>query len=773
MGTFKETARCVICTVLIIIQTSCFPSKTAPLEPAIIPIPRSQNISKGTFIIDNNTQLEFDSNFKSVAIFFKNYIENGSSIRLKESTSTHKIIFKKDNSIKHQEGYRLKVTKHKITLSASTAKGAFYAFQSLRQLLPVHFENGSYKKNMVAIQNIEIEDAPEFVYRGMHLDVGRHFFAVDFIKKYIDMISMLKMNTFHWHLTEDQGWRIEIKKYPKLNEIAAYREETLIGHYNDQPHKFDGKKYGGYYTQEEIKEVVKYATERHVTVIPEIEMPGHSQAAISAYPELGCTGKQIEVATKWGIFEEIYCPNESTFKFLEDVLDEVIELFPSKYIHIGGDEAPKKHWKESKYCQQLIKKEGLKDEHGLQSYFITRMEKYINSKGRQIIGWDEILEGGLAPNATVMSWRGVEGAVTAAKKHHKVILTPQSHCYFDHYQSDHPNEPLAIGGFLPLEKVYDFDPIPAELTKEESKYVLGAQGNLWTEYIPTPEHLEYMAFPRAIALAEVVWSSKEKKKYPNFIKRLERFNKRLDTMDVHYANHLYELKGAFETRGEKLTYELTSTSKTHDIYYALNNDELTKPYTEPIIITASSKIKAAVFNSKKEPLGRIFEEKIILHKAVGSEISLNVKPHKAYNTGGKQALINGISGNNKRYGDREWLGFSGEDVEITIDFDKPTEINSISTRFHNGNGQWIYAPKKINIQLKLEDNSVINYADTLKKSDSLLVNYYFNLKEFMPKKENIKCTTLTIRIPNYGIIPEGKQGAGHKAWTFIDEIIIE
>jgi hexosaminidase len=368
----------------------------------------------------------------------------------------------------------------------------------------------------------------------MHLDVGRHFFSVDFIKKYINLMAMLKMNTFHWHLTEDQGWRIEIKKYPKLQEIAAFRDETLIGHYSDKPHQFDGKKYGGFYTQEEIKEVVKYASARQITIIPEIEMPGHSQAAIAAYPELGCTGEQVKVATKWGVFEEIYCPKETTFKFLEDVIDEVSNLFPGKYIHIGGDEAPKIRWENCEHCQNLIKKEGLKDEHELQSYFIARMEKYINSKGKQIIGWDEILEGGLAPNATVMSWRGTNGAIEAAKQKHTVILTPQSHCYFDHYQSENKNEPLAIGGFLPLEKVYNFNPIPDELTTEEHQYVLGAQGNVWTEYMQTSENVEYMVFPRAIALSEVLWSAKEHRNYTDFIYRLEYFNKILDARNVNH-----------------------------------------------------------------------------------------------------------------------------------------------------------------------------------------------------------------------------------------------
>ena len=520
MSAFRRIIQLLIYIIIVLLITSCFKQNKTAIIPSIIPIPNEQLITKDVFELSSDTKLTFDESLKSVALFFKSYIENGRNIQLNTS-SKNTIHFKIDTAISNNEGYQLKITPSKILISANSKKGAFYAFQSLRQLLPADFEKTD--KSKFAIQCLEIKDSPQFGYRGMHLDVGRHFFSVDFIKKYINLMSMLKMNTFHWHLTEDQGWRIEIKKYPKLQEIAAFRNETLIGHYNNLPYQFDGKKYGGFYTQEEIKDVVKYASERQITIIPEIEMPGHSQAAIAAYPELGCTGKQVEVATKWGVFNEVYCPKESTFKFLEDVIDEVVALFPGKYIHIGGDEAPKTRWKECEHCQNLIKEKDLKDEHGLQSYFIGRMEKYINSKGKQIIGWDEILEGGLAPNATVMSWRGTKGAVEAAKQQHNVILTPGSHCYFDHYQSDNENEPLAIGGFLPLEKVYNFNPIPEELTKEESKYVLGAQGNVWTEYMQTAEKVEYMVFPRAIALAEVVWSTKKNKNYKNFVDRLESF----------------------------------------------------------------------------------------------------------------------------------------------------------------------------------------------------------------------------------------------------------
>ena len=770
MSAFRRIIQLLIYIIIVLLITACFKQNKTAIIPSIIPIPNEQLITKDVFELSSDTKLTYDESLKSVALFFKSYIENGRNIQLNTS-SKNTIHFKIDTAISNNEGYQLKITPSKILISANSKKGAFYAFQSLRQLLPADFEKTD--KSKFAIQCLEIKDSPQFGYRGMHLDVGRHFFSVDFIKKYINLMSMLKMNTFHWHLTEDQGWRIEIKKYPKLQEIAAFRNETLIGHYNNLPHQFDGKKYGGFYTQEEIKDVVKYASERQITIIPEIEMPGHSQAAIAAYPELGCTGKQVEVATKWGVFNEVYCPKESTFKFLEDVIDEVVALFPGKYIHIGGDEAPKTRWKECEHCQNLIKEKDLKDEHGLQSYFIGRMEKYINSKGKQIIGWDEILEGGLAPNATVMSWRGTKGAVEAAKQQHNVILTPGSHCYFDHYQSDNENEPLAIGGFLPLEKVYAFDPIPEELNEQEAKHVLGAQGNVWTEYMPTEKHVEYMAFPRIVALSEVVWSSPENRNYTNFIKRLEIYQKRLDQYEVNYATHLYEVKGSLRNKNGGVNYELSSTSKTYPIYYSIDGKKPSLLYTKPIMVDSSMTIKAVILDLNDTALGAIFEQKINLHKGVGASISINKEPHPAYNAGGKEALINGISGNNKRYGDKEWLGFSGEDVEITLEFESPTNINTITTRFFNANGQWIYPPKEINLQLKLEDGRTISKSKKTESTDSLLVDFSVNISQFYLEDKNSKATKLKITIPSYGIIPEGKQGTGHKPWTFIDEIIIK
>ena len=742
--------------LLLILFQNCDENVVVLESAQIIPLPQTFQVNEGYFRLNTRIGISKNDEFKVSSEFLKSFFTQAGL----QVVDGEDIIFIKDEALS-EESYRLVIVSNQIKIEAKTDKAAFYAIQSLRQILPPSFEESQIDAQIYDIPTLKIVDEPKFSYRGMHLDVGRHFFSVDFIKSYIDALAMLKMNTFHWHLTEDQGWRIEIKKYPKLQEIAAFRSETLVGHYSDQPHQFDGTPYGGFYTQEQIKEVVAYALERFVTVIPEIEMPGHSQAALAAYPELGCTGNTVEVATKWGVFEEIYCTKEATFEFLENVLDEVIELFPSKYIHIGGDEAPKTRWKECPNCQKRIAEEGLKDEHELQNYFISRMEAYLNSKGRQIIGWDEILEGGLAPNATVMSWRGTNGAVTAAKQKHNVIMTPTSHCYFDYYQSEGDNEPTAIGGFLPLEKVYDFNPIPEELNAEEAKYVLGAQGNLWTEYMPTEDQVEYMAVPRIFAMSEVLWTGSDKKDFEAFVGRVENFHKRLDVLDINYANHLYELQGQMISNAVGSFYDLTSLSKGKSIHYTLDGslpDANSKKYEEPIPIDMSLVISAQVFENQTK-LGSVLVQSIHFHKGVGAVVRINKDPHRAYSGSGPQGLVNGISGSNKRFGDKEWLGFWGEDIEITIELPEEIEINSISTRFHNGNGQWIYAPEEIDIEIEGEVEKF-----KLSNSNQLLVNFDYTGKT--------KAKKVKLRIKNYGTIPQGKQGAGNKAWTFIDEIII-
>lgn len=499
---------------------SCAKSVPAKMQP-IIPTPISLTEASGEFKITSSTTVQ-EADFPEFGLvkrFVNEKIKRNTGFELsfiKDEAANIKIRKSADAQL-GSEGYKLNVSEKGIQIEAATAKAVFYAFQSIFSLLPPQFEKENAGIDL-KIKAVSITDVPQFSYRGMHLDVARHFMPMDFIKKYIDYIAKYKMNTFHWHLTEDQGWRIEIKKYPKLTEIGAWRDETVVGH-AAADRGYNGQKHGGFYTQEDIKEIVDYAQSRFVTVIPEIELPGHSRGALAAYPEYGCTGGPYKVATTWGVFDEVYCAGkEGTFKFLQDILDEVIELFPSKYVHIGGDECPKKAWEKCPDCQKRIKKEKLHNEHELQSYFITRIEQYLNSKGKQIIGWDEILEGGLAPNATVMSWRGVEGGITAAKQHHDVIMTPNPVSYLDHYQGDPKTEPLAIGGYTTLEEIYNFNPIPEELNEEEMKYVIGFQANVWTEYIPTPAQAEYMILPRMFAIAETAWRGANKKDFEAFKK---------------------------------------------------------------------------------------------------------------------------------------------------------------------------------------------------------------------------------------------------------------
>ena len=518
----------------------------------IIPQPSQVITGKGHFIVNPETKLVIANQQDAATASFLNkylFTNYGFSLKIVKRATSNCIQIK---SLTQQEGlkaagYHLQSTKEGVIITGNSATGSFYGMQSLLQLLPTE------KSTALSIPAVQVDDQPRFAYRGAMLDVGRHFLPVQFIKKYLDYLALHKLNYFHWHLTEDQGWRIEIKKYPNLTKVGAWRNGTIVGRYPGKGN--DNRRDGGFYTQEQVKEIVQYAADRFITVIPEIEMPGHSGAAIAAYPMLSCFPNQktvipdnmiaekskLELASgrvklvqeTWGVHSDVYAPTEYTFKFLEDVLDEVMALFPSKYIHVGGDECPKDAWKKSEFCQQLIKEKGLKDEHGLQSYFIQRMEQYINKKGRTLIGWDEILEGGLAPNAIVMSWRGEEGGIAAAKENHQVIMTPGSHVYLDHSQTNNEDS-VTIGGFLTMETVYSYEPVPKELTAQQATYVLGAQGNVWTEYMSNPSKVEYMLFPRLSALSEVLWSAKENKNWPAFQTKMESQYKRYKVWEANY-----------------------------------------------------------------------------------------------------------------------------------------------------------------------------------------------------------------------------------------------
>ena len=521
---------------------SCKNKQNYSFENNIIPKPLSVEYNNETLLLTDNIYLVIDNDFRD-AKRLCNYIKDFLSaykVKVVETAQTDGTnIFLYLVESQNYEAYSIEIDEKGIEINSFSYQGIFWGFQTLRQLMPVEIENGG-KPEEVLLPYISIRDEPRFKYRGMHLDVCRHFFSVEDVKSYIDLLVMHKFNVFHWHLTEDQAWRIEIKAFPELAAISSQRKETVI---KKEWGNYDGIPYGGYFTQEEVKEIVKYAEDRFIMVIPEIEMPGHSLAALAAYPELGCTGGPYEVGTNWGLFDDVYCAgNETTFGFLETVIDEVCEMFPnSPYIHIGGDECPKTRWETCPKCQQRIKSEGLADEHELQSYFVQRMGKYINSKGKRIIGWDEILEGGLAPDATVMSWRGEDGGIAAAKQGHDVIMTPNPICYFDHYQcANVDNEPFAIGGFTNCEEIYLWNPIPDTLSLDEARYIIGVQANVWTEYILDFNHVQYMVLPRMAALSEIAWSKAHKDEYPEFKKRLQFMFKRYAAAGYNYAKHEVE-----------------------------------------------------------------------------------------------------------------------------------------------------------------------------------------------------------------------------------------
>lgn len=734
----------------------------------IIPKPVSIIDLKGYFKINKYTKYSYWE-YNSEINTFMELLNSVMPFSLDTMTSNgtfdnNAINFVIDSTIIENEGYILEVTKSFIKIRAKTYSGIFYGVQTLMQLIQYDTKNNE-------IPAVVITDYPRFKYRGLHLDVCRHFFPPEDVKKYIDLMSRYKFNRFHWHLTEDQGWRIEIKKYPKLTEVGAYRDSTLIGRYSDVPRRFDKTRYGGFYTQEEVKDIVKYAAKKHVTIVPEIEMPGHSRAALAAYPWLACTKGPFSVMPIWGISEDIYCPTEKTFRFLEDVLSEVMELFPGEYIHIGGDEAPKARWKKSKFCQDLIKKEGLKDEHGLQSYFIQRIEKFVNSKGKKIIGWDEILEGGLAPNAAVMSWRGEKGGIEAARQHHEVVMTPGNYCYFDHYQSLDKNEPLAIGGYTPLEEVYSYNPVPKELNNKEAKYIIGAQGNMWTEYIPTFDLVEYMVYPRAIALSEVVWTPQKLRNYQDFLKRLVPHLEMLKKEGVNVANHLGDISAKFENTGDGVKMTLRNSMPGSFIYYTLDGkdpDNTFPVYSEPGIIRQSAYIKAITYYKGKR-IGPLFSRKIKMHKAAGKFIKLLNEPSPKYNKGGANAIINGIMGSDVRYADDQWLGFNGDDFIGIIDLGTKMHINKIKMRFFNSKGAWIYPP--VEIEIYSSDNGhIFKIAGALKIRNT---GYSKIIQIPIRLIKNTNARFLKLVAKNHGIIEDGAQGAGHPAWLFVDEIIVE
>ncbi|WP_420148198.1 family 20 glycosylhydrolase [Spirosoma sp.] len=743
----------------------------------LIPFPARFAGQNGQFTLSASTRVvtspATDASVKSIAQTFVNQVKAANGLAIPVAATSPALakgahIFLSLNKKLNlgDEGYKLTVTPARVLAEASTAKGLFYAVQTMRQLLPVG-PTLSAPSPALTMPACAITDKPRFPYRGLHLDVSRHFMPVSFVKKYIDLLAMHKQNTFHWHLTDDQGWRIEIKKYPKLTQVGSKRSETLIGQYfQNYPQQFDGKPVGGFYTQDEIRDVVKYAQSRFVTIVPEIEMPGHALAALTAYPELGCEPtKNYQVAAKWGVFDDVFCPSEKTFGFLQDVLTEVMALFPGKYIHIGGDECPKTAWKNSAFCQDLMKKNKLKDEHELQSYFIRRIDKFVTSKGRAIIGWDEILEGGLAQNATVMSWRGTEGGIAAAKQKHNVVMTPTGTCYMDYYQGNPITEPLAIGGYLPLDQVYAYEPMPTELTPAEQKYVLGVQGNIWTEYTPTPEAVEYMVYPRAIAIAELGWMQAGPHNFEDFAQRLKNHLPRLTKIPVNYAKRLFDITA--ETQGNdqgQLQVVLKKLDSDSRIFYTLNGKEPNEKSTEyigPITLTKTTTIKAITSTG-----GRL-QQTFTLHKGKNKPYTYAISLENKSDASTKK-LTDGIRGETPR-DRRQWANFFG-DMDVTLDLGDVTSVTKVSLNFLKVILEKNFPPTTVEIALSKDGN---DFKEAISQSVTYELNGPWDILPVVADFKTARARYVRIRAKNVGVCPAGHPNAGEKTWFATDEIVVE
>lgn len=775
----KKVNRMLFASILALICTSCNNGKEVA-NYQVIPLPQEVNLvsNEKPFILNTGTLITYPQNnllLKKNAEFLSEYLQEalGYTLEVKTVTSGTKvnnaIALGLNPNIENKEGYILNITSDGVKIDGKTEQGVFYGIQTLRKSIPA-----KTRVTTVLLPSGCIKDEPRFSYRGMHLDVCRHFFPIEFVKKYIDLLALHNMNTFHWHLTDDQGWRIEIKKYPKLTEIGSIRKRTVIGKNTNQ---YDDTPYGGFYTQEQAREIVRYAQERYITVIPEVDLPGHMLAALASYPEFGCTGGPYDVCQRWGIFPDVLCiGNEQTMLFLEDVMTEIIDIFPSSYIHIGGDEARRVHWKNCSKCQARIKTERLRadEEHSaedrLQSYCMARIEKFINERGRRIIGWDEILDGDVAPNATVMSWRGTSGGIKAAQMGHDVIMTPNTHCYLDYYQTvDINEEPLAIGGYVPVKKVYSLEPT-ASLTEEQAKHVLGVQANLWTEYIATTDHVEYMVLPRMAALSEVQWLYPTKKDYKDFTKRLIPLIQLYKRDSLNYAKHIFNVQGDFTLNAEKKT--ITATLNTIDevpIYYTLDGTEPTinsQKYIEPIIVNHTTEIRAVTFRS--EGKSRIMSQKLALGKSTGCPIELEmIEPTKRFFYGGAPTLVDGMKGG-ESCTSGEWIGFIDGDVTAIIDLGKMEDVSRVITSAYIDVDSWIMG--SLGLVVSVSDDKVAFREVANKNYPSETNLKKKGIEEYEVEFEPVKARYVKIVIKRTPVLPKGHVAAGRKPYMLIDEI---
>lgn len=766
-----------------VLIASCSQKELVTADYQIVPLPLqiSDVSASSSFLLKDGVKViypEGNDMMRRNAEFLADYVkqQTGISLNLQAGAAEEgAICLALGLENQNAEAYQMKVDDKGVQITGASEAGVFYGIQTFRKSLSA-FENVN-----VQLPAVEINDAPRFAYRGMHLDVARHFYSLDEVKEYIDMMALHNMNRFHWHLTDDQGWRIEIKKYPKLMSVASQRSETLVGRYGSG--KYDGTPYGGYYTQEQIKEVIAYAADRHIVVIPEIDLPGHMQAAITAYPELGCTGGPYEVRTTWGISDDVLCiGNEKSMEFVKDVLAEVAELFPSEYIHVGGDECPKVRWAKCPKCQALIKKLGLKSdashtkEERLQSYVITEAEKFLNSKGKQIIGWTEILEGGLSPNATLMSWIGEAGGIEAARQHHDVIMTPNTYLYFDYYQaSDVDKEPLAIGGYLPMEKVYSYEPMPSSLTAEEQQYIKGVQANLWTEYIPTFSQAQYMVLPRMAALAETQWSDGSKKDYQNFLKRMPRLTMIYDCYKWNYAKHIFNVNVSMKPAPEAKALEVTLvTIPGSDIYYTLDGSEpgeKSQKYTEPFFLNKSAVLKAvAIQNSSSRKVSDVVTETVETHKAFMKPFTLLQENQKKFTPNGPNVLVDGRKGG-QTFSSGGWVAVQGNDIEAAIDLEEMTEISSVSVDAFVNRNDWIFDARAYSVAVSEDGKTYKKVASeiypAMKETDT------DGIKNHTLTFSPVKARFVKVKMDSEHAIPSWHGAKGKAGHLFVDEIIVK
>lgn len=761
-----------------VIFMSCDAREKKEASYNVVPLPAEITISEGgAFNLLPSTKIvytEGNEKMQRNAEFLSDFLSLSVGIKVGTTTTMaddNVIILANDLVSDNDEAYQIVVNQNTITINGSSEAGVFYGIQTLRKATPVGNVDVSYP-------GVTINDEPRFGYRGMMLDIARHFEPVEFVKKYIDLIALHNMNIFHWHLTDDQGWRIEIKKYPKLTEIGSHRKETVIGQNTPD---FDGIPHGGFYTQEDIKDVIEYAAERYITIIPEVDLPGHMLAALTAYPEYGCTGGPYEVEGRWGVFDDVLCPGkEETFAFIEDILTEVMDLFPSKYIHIGGDECPKARWEECPDCQARIKELGLKDgpvhkkEFYLQSYVTARVEKFLNEHDRSIIGWDEILEGELAPNATVMSWRGIGGGIEAAQMNHDVIMTPNTYNYFDYYQTQYvEDEPfIQIGGYLPIETVYSFDPAPEILTPEQKKHILGAQANLWTEYLKTPEMIEYMVLPRMAALSEVQWMQTDKKDYKEFLVRLPHMMNIYSKLGYTYATHVFDVDAKLSPNFENNSLDVTlSTIDDAPIYYTLDGSEPTLnsiKYEGVFSIKEDAEIKAVSIREGNQA-SKVYSEKVMVSKSTFKPIKLLSKAANSYEFNGAALLVDGLYGASN-YKTGRWIGFQGNDMEVVIDMKEPVEISKVAIRTNVVTGDWIYDASEIIVETSDDDE---NY--TLASKKEIVDNNTDHWAKIM--NHEVDFDTVVARYFKVtvkpSIMPDWHPGKGRRAFIFVDEVVLD